>query len=77
MNYQSEREVQEICKMYPKGTRVELVYMDDAWNTKVVPGCKGTVRCVDDMATIHVNWDCGSRLGVVHGVDVVKILEEE
>lgn len=63
---------------YPEGTRVELVHMDDPYNTKLVPGCKGTVRCVDDMGTIHVSWDCGSSLGVVYGEDSCrKILNEE
>ena len=56
---------------YPAGTRVELVHMDDP-DTKLTAGDKGTVRCVDDMGTIHINWDCGSSLGVVYGVDIVK-----
>lgn len=57
---------------YPAGTRVELVYMDDPYNKKLVPGCRGTVRCVDDAGTIHVDWDCGSSLGVVYGEDVCR-----
>ena len=55
---------------YPTGTRVELVHMDDPY-TKLTTGDKGTVRCVDDMGTIHISWDCGSSLGVVYGVDVI------
>ena len=55
---------------YPAGTRVELVHMDDLY-TKLTVGNKGTVRCVDDMGTIHISRDCGSSLGAVYGVDVI------
>ena len=56
---------------YPSGTRVELVHMDDPY-TSLTTGDKGTVRCVDDIGTVHINWDCGSSLGVVYGEDIVK-----
>ena len=59
---------------YPAGTRVELVYMDNPY-TSLTTGDKGTVRCIDDMSTIHISWDCGSSLGAVYGVDIItKIL---
>lgn len=54
--------------LYPPGTRVELVKMDDPYTT-LKPGERGTVSIVDDSGTIFVDWDCGSRLGVVFGVD--------
>lgn len=62
---------------YPVGARVELDHMNDPYNTKLVPGCRGTVRCVDSMGTIHVSWDCGSSLGVVYGEDSCHRVEEE
>lgn len=62
---------------YPVGARVELIHMDDPYNRKLVPGCKGTVRCVDDVGTIHVSWDCGSSLGVVYGEDSCRVIKEE
>lgn len=54
------------------GKRVELIYMND----KQAPaaGTQGTVRRVDDMGTIHVNWDNGSSLGLVDGEDTFKII---
>lgn len=61
---------------YPAGCRVELIRMDDPYNTKLVPGCKGTVMAIDDIGTIHVAWDCGSSLGVVCGVDAVRKVSE-
>lgn len=64
-------------ELYPVGARVELDHMSDPFNTKLTPGCRGTVRCVDDIGTIHVSWDCGSRLGVVYGEDSCHRVEEE
>ena len=55
---------------YPAGTRVELVHMDDPY-TSLTTGDKGTVRCVDDMGTIHISWDCGSSLVAVYGGDII------
>lgn len=61
-------------EVYPAGARVELISMDDPYNTRLMPGSKGSVVSVDDMGTIHVQWDCGSSLGVVYGVDHCKLL---
>jgi hypothetical protein len=47
-----------------EGRRVELVACDDPW-TKLEPGERGTVSFVDDVGTVHVTWDSGSRLGLV------------
>ena len=44
--------------------------MDDPY-TSLTTGDKGTVRCVDDMGTIHISWDCGSTLGAVYGEDII------
>lgn len=70
-------QLEQLRKEYPIGTRVELIHMDDHYNKKLVPGCKGTVRWVDDWGTIHVNWDCGSGLGVVYGEDSCRKVVEE
>ena len=60
---------------YPSGTRVELVRMDDPY-TRLKPGDRGTVSFIDDTGTIFVDWDSGSRLGVVFGEDEIRELEE-
>ena len=67
--------VDRIRREYPVGCRVELVHMDDPYNTKLSPGCLGTVRHVDDMGTIHVAWDCGSSLGIVYGEDSCRRID--
>ena len=72
----SKESLNRLRERYTAGTRVELTYMDDPYNKKLVPGCKGTVKFVDDTGTIFVDWDCGSGLGVVYGEDSCKIIEE-
>ena len=61
-------------KEYPAGTRVELIKMNDPFNSNLYPGVQGTVVVVDDIGTIHVQWDCGSSLGVVYGEDRCKVI---
>ena len=58
---------------YHVGARVVLIFMNDAQAPPV--GTKGTVAYVDDIGTIHVNWDNGSTLGVVWGEDRVWMIE--
>lgn len=66
----SREVLQALRERFPKGTRVELVQMDDPQAPPI--GTKGTVRGVDDIGTIHVNWDCGSSLGVAYGADICR-----
>lgn len=60
----------QLRKEYPVNTTVELVKMDDEQAPPV--GTLGYVTSVDDSATIHVNWENGSSLGVIYGEDKVK-----
>lgn len=71
--FPSRETVEKIRKLYPAGTRVELIRMDDPY-TRLKPGDKGTVRIVDDAGTVFVDWDCGSGLGIVYGADRVRKL---
>lgn len=72
----SEATLKNLKERFPAGTRVELIHMNDPYNTKLIPGCRGTVRCVDDAGTIHVSWDCGSSLGVAYGEDSCRKVTE-
>lgn len=58
------------------GKRVELVACADPY-TRLAPGEFGTARIVDDVGTLHVDWDSGSRLGLVAGEDSWRIVEFE
>lgn len=70
MRFPSMERVYSLREEYPKGTRVELVSMEDL--SAPPPGTQGSVRWVDDCGTIHVDWDNGSHLGAVFGEDVVR-----
>ena len=69
----SDAVIERLKREYPAGTRVELVSMNDE-HRKLKPGEQGTVIGVDDSGTIHVNWDCGSSLGVAYGEDKCRKL---
>lgn len=56
-----------------KGTRVRLIFCSDPY-TKLRPGAEGTVAFVDDIGTVHVNWDSGSNLGLVPGEDEWEVI---
>ena len=68
MEFPSRDIVERVRKEYPKGTKVELVKMDDSQAPPI--GTKGTVKGVDDTASIMVSWDNGSSLNVIYGEDV-------
>ena len=55
---------------YPKGTKIELLEMDDVQAPPI--GTVGTVYGVDDLGSLLVRWENGSSLSVIDGVDRVK-----
>ena len=69
------REAQKYKEMYPKGTRIELISMDDPF-APIEPGTKGTVECVDDVGQIHMKWDNGRTLALVPGEDSFRKIAE-
>ncbi len=72
MKFPSRDIVKRVRKEYPIGIRVKLAKMDDAQAPPI--GTKGTVKGVDDTASIMVSWDNGSSLNVIYGEDVcIKI----
>ena len=66
--------LKQLKAYYTSGTRVMLIRMSDPY-TNLRLGDRGTVTLVDDIGTIHVNWDCGSSLGVVFGEDECRRIE--
>lgn len=62
--------VELLRKQYPKGTKIELLEMDDVQAPPV--GTVGTVYGVDDLGSLLVRWENGSSLSVIDGVDRVK-----
>ena len=71
----SDEAVAYLKKKFPKGTRVVVWSMDDP--RPIEPGTKGTVRIVDDMGTIHCDFDNGRRLGLIYAEDSFDIVAED
>ncbi len=67
--------VRRMKEQYPPGTRIQLDYMGDD-PRPIEPGTKGTVRTVDDMGTVHCNFDNGRNLGLVPGEDSFHVITE-
>lgn len=73
MRFPSKEIVEQVRRQYPVGTRVELLHMEDVQAPPI--GTKGTVTGVDDTGSLMVDWDNGSGLNVIYGVDRVRKVE--
>lgn len=75
--YERQRRIAEsIKKLYPPGTRIELISMNDPYSP-VPAGTRGTEKFVDSMGTIFPEWDNGRTLGVIPGEDSFRKLTQE
>ena len=61
---------------YPRGTRVQLDQMGDD-PCPVPEGTKGTVVAVDDIGSLHVEFDNGRALGICPEVDKFHKITEQ
>ena len=75
MKFPSRERIAVLRRMYPKGTMVQLLLMEDAQAPP--PGTLGKVQGVDDAGQILVHWRTGSSLNLLPGVDSFRILREE
>ncbi|MBE6034073.1 MAG: DUF4314 domain-containing protein [Clostridiales bacterium] len=70
----SKEYIEKIKEQYPVGTRLELISdMEDSY-APVLAGTQGEVVSVDDIGTLHMQWDNGRSLGVVIGEDSFKVI---
>lgn len=60
-------------KEYPPGTRIVLNSMGND-PRPVASGTRGTVAVVDDIGTVHCDFDNGRRLGLIEGEDDFRTL---
>ena len=72
----SREYIERIKEQYPVGTRLELTSdMDDSY-APVLAGTQGEVVSVDDIGTVHMQWDNGHSLGIVIGEDHFKMISK-
>ena len=75
--YERQRRIAENTKkLYPPGTRIELISMKDPY-APVPAETRGTVKFVDSMGTIFPEWDNGRTLGIVPGEDSFRKLTQQ
>jgi hypothetical protein len=58
------------------GRRIVCVEMTDPLYP-IPSGTKGTVRLVDGIGQIHVNWDNGRTLPIIPEMDRYRLIEED
>ena len=76
MRTMSRGQIEYLKKQYPPGTRVQLDRMGD--DPRPIPaGTKGTVVAVDDIGSLHVNFDNGRHLGICPEVDSFHKISEQ
>lgn len=75
MNFIFGKELERVRTKYPKGTMIQLDFMDDIYAPPV--GTVGEVMYVDDIGQIHVNWENGSGLALNMEIDEFHIIENK
>ncbi|HFU4175212.1 TPA: DUF4314 domain-containing protein [Streptococcus suis] len=61
----------ELLSKYPVGTKVKLVFMDDPYAPPV--GSIGVIKGIDDLGSIHVQWENHGRLSILPDDIIVLI----
>ena len=67
------RKAEYLKKAYPPGTRIVLNSMGDD-PRPIQSGMRGTVKVVDDIGTVHCEFDNGRSLGLIDGEDDFRAL---
>lgn len=67
-------DAERIRNKYPVGTRIRLKRrMNDPY-APVPRGTIGTVKLVDNAGTLFMEWDNGSTLGLLPGLDDFEVV---
>ena len=66
--------LEKLRKDFTPGTKVVLEEMSDPYRN-MPEGLKGTVMHVDDAGGIHIQWENGSSLAALYGIDRIKKCE--
>ena len=74
--YINENIVKRTKETYKPGTRIQLDFMGDD-PRPIPPGTKGTVKVVDEIGTVHCNFDNGRYLGLIPGEDAFHTITED
>ena len=70
----TDAEIKAIKEKYVSGTKIKLLEPMKDEMYSVEAGTIGEVDFVDDIGTIHMDWDSGSSLGLIPEVDSFEIV---
>ena len=74
MHFPSREQIAALQRQYPRGTKVELLGMDDPQAPPT--GTMGEILGVDDAGQLLVRWETGSSLSLIPGVDSFHIVQK-
>ena len=74
MRFPSREQIVALRERYPRGTRVELLGMDDPQAPPT--GAMGEILGVDDAGQLLVRWETGSSLSLISGIDSFRIVQK-
>ena len=74
MRFPSREQIAALRERYPRGTKVELLGMDDPHAPPMGP--RGEVMGVDDARQLLVRWETGSSLSLIPGIDSFRIVQK-
>ena len=74
--FPTRQQVERIKEKYPSGTKIRMESMSDPY-APISPGIEGIVDFVDDIGTLHCNFENGRSLGVIVGEDSFSVIEPE
>lgn len=74
MRFPSKEQIAALRERYPRGTKVELLGMDDPQAPPM--RTMGVVMGVDDAGQLLVRWAIGSSLSLIPGVDSFRIVQK-
>jgi len=75
MRFPSREQIAALREQYPRGTKVELLGMDDP---QAPPqGTRGEGQGGGEPGQLLVRWETGSSLSLIPGVDSFRIVQKD
>ena len=71
--FQKGKEAVNLRNKLPEGTIIRLISMNED-PRPVLSGSYGVVKSIDDLCQIHMEWEDGSNLALVPGIDDFEVL---
>ena len=74
--FMSKEELNYIKGLYPVGSKIKIISMGEDINP-IESGTVGVIKAIDDIGTLHCEFENGRSLGVIVGEDRFEIIDKE